>query len=532
MKKVFFYLSLLFFGNCDIFSQVISRPVQGLTPDELDKSNIVPQFATDPNQKVMACAGNAANDNWANAQSLAVNGGSVAGTTCGTFEAGETSACNTAGKPTVWYSFVATATTLYVKIDYVSGACYFGSAVYGGNSLPTVNCGDNGPISCQSSSGGPATQIYQLTNLIVGQTYYVQVTYPSGGICGSNGTFNIGVTTANPGGAISNPPPLTSCSSPGPGCWFNSPPTVSQVTTACTSYPLTGAGYNANSVWETVVQFTSSASWSNFSWQAIITSNCALGNVVWFNWTLYDCNCNQITCGDINTLTGNGLACATCYRIRYQMELANCSSFTTIWPYQNVPASPTPCTVLPIDLLYFTANSNPLTKKVNIEWESLAEHNLKEYKIYRSDDGVNFNLLTSVKPKDNVAAGANRKYNYEDNCCTSQETRYYKLEAIDNNGTTSFEKTIAVTFKGNKELIKFAPNPAKDNFVITFGDGAKDVDTQILIMNSVGQVVKKENFISGSFKQMDIYELPTGIYFINVITESSREVLNYKLIKE
>ncbi len=498
MKKVLFLFVLLSFSNCDIFSQVISHPIQGLSPTDKEKSNIIPQLATDPNQKVMACAGNAANDNWANAQSLAVNGGSVTGTTCGSFQAGETAACNTAGDPTVWYKFVATATTLYVKIDYVSGLCNFGSAIYANNSLPTVGCGDSGPISCQSSSGGPLTQIYQLTNLTIGNTYYVQISYPVSSFgCGTNGTFNIGVTTANPGGAISNPPPLTSCSSPGPGCWFNSPPTVSQVTTACTSYPLTGAGYNANSVWETVVQFTSSASWSNFSWQAIITSNCGLGNVVWFNWTLYDCNCNQITCGDINTLTGNGLACATCYRIRYQMELANCSSFTTIWPYQNVPASPTPCNPLPIDLLYFTAASDPLTKKVNVEWESLAEHNLKEYRVYRSDDGINFNLLTSVPPK---AGAESKKYNYEDACCNTQETRYYKLKAIDKNGTTSFEKTIAVTIKGNKELIKFAPNPAKENFVITFGDGAKNVDTQILIMNSVGQAVKKENFISGNFK--------------------------------
>ncbi len=532
MKKALFLFGILLFSNCDIFSQSISRPIEALSPADLEKSFIIPQIATDPNQKVMACAGNAANDNWVNAISLAVNGGSVNGTTCGTAEVGETSACNAAGKPTVWYSFVATATTLYVKIDYVSGACFFGSAIYGNSSLPTVNCGDTGPISCQSSSGGPLTQLYQLTNLTIGKTYYIQVTYPSGGACGSNGTFNIGVTTANPGGAITNPPPLKPCSSPDPGCFFNSPPTVPTVTGGCPSYPLTAAGYNANSVFEDVFQFTSSASWSNFSWQAIITSNCGAGNVVWFNWTLYDCNCNQLSCGDINVLTGAGLACATCYRIRYQMELANCSSFVTIWPYQNVPAAPIPCTVLPIDLLYFTAASNPLTKKVNVEWESLSENNLKEYKVYRSDDGINFNLLASVKPKDNVAAGEKRKYNYDDDCCATQETRYYKLKAIDNDGTTSFEKTIAVTIKGNKELIKFAPNPAKDNFVISFGDGAKSVDTQVLIMNSLGQVVKKENFISDSFKQIDLQELPSGIYFINVITESSQEVLNYKLIKE
>jgi hypothetical protein len=531
MKGKLHILVILVFNYSAIFSQVISHPIQALSPAELERSRVIPSIANDPNQKVMACA-IAANDNYANAISLAVNGGSVAGTTCGTFQAGETAGCNTPGDPTVWYSFVASASTIYVKIDNTGGNCFFGSAVYGGSTLPTSACGDNGPISCQSSSGGPLTQIHELTNLTIGATYHIQISYPSGGICGSNATFNIGVTTTNPGGTITNPPSLTTCSSPGAGCFFSSPPSANTVTSTCTSYPLTAAGYNANSVWSTVIQFTSSASWSNFSWQAIITSNCfPSGNVVWLNWTLYDCNCNQITCGDINTLTGSGLACGTCYRLRYQMELANCSSFTTIWPYQNVPASPTPCTVLPIDLLYFTAASNPFTK-VNVEWESLSEHNLKEYKIYRSDDGINFNLLASVKPKDNTSETQNKKYTYEDNCCTTRETRYYRLKAIDNDGTASFEKTIAVTIKGNKELIKFAPNPANDNFIINFGDGAKNVDTQILITNSLGQVVKRENFISENFKQIDLKELPSGIYFINVITEAGQETLNYKLIKE
>lgn len=514
------------------YSQNISSPIEPLSEQERNASEIIPSIDNTSHQKVMACAGNASNDNFANAQSLAVNGGSVSGTTCGTMQGGELQGCNTSGSASVWYKFVATSTTHYIKINHTGGGCYFGSSVYGPlAAAPTTSCGGSGPISCQSSSGGPLTHLYHLTNLTIGNTYYIQIVYPAGGPCGSNATFNIGVTTANPGGTITNKPALTTCSSPGSGCFFNSPPTANTVTSTCTSYNLAAAGYSANSVWSTVVQFTSSASWSNFSWQAIITSNCSGGNVVWLNWTLYDCSCNQLACGNIGSLTGSGLACGTCYRLMYQMELANCGSFTTIWPYQNVPSSPTPCTILPIELLYFTATPLENSRKVNVEWVSLSEANVREYRLYRSDDGINFWSLSKERPKGSTETA---KYNFEDDCCSGLETRYYKLTAIDDNGSVSFEKTIAITLEGGKEIIKFAPNPVQESFVLTLGEKAKNEETILQIYDSYGKLVKEEVFVAANgFKEFNIQELPSGIYFINVITPASGdELIKYKLIRQ
>jgi len=530
-NKYFFTLLLTCLAAFLMGQNTVSEIVP-LTLEQQLQASVIPVETVTEHAKIMACSGNAANNNFANAQSLTVNGPTVTGTTCGTLEGGETQGCNTTGNTSVWYSFVATAATMYVKIDHTSGGCYFGSAVYRGSTLPTTACGNNGPISCQSSSGGPLTHLYQLTGLTISATYYIQIVYPTGGVCGANATFNIGVTTANPGGTITNKPPLTTCSAPGAGCFFNSPPaTVGTVTSACTSYPLAAAGYSANSVWSTVIQFTSSASWSNFSWQAIITSNCGAGNVVWLNWTLYDCSCNQLACGNISTLTGNGLACGTCYRLKYEMELANCSSFTTIWPYQNVPSSPLPCTVLPLQLLYYTAYPEKENKKVNLEWESISETNVKEFKLERSDDGVNFRALTTIEAVGK--SNKNEKYSYQDDCCNNQETRYYKLTALDNDGTISYEKVIAVTLKGDKEIMKFAPNPANDNFIISFGEEAMKLSTRLQMFNSVGKLVKEEDFTTDNFfKQISIEELPSGIYFINVMSPASAEIIKYKLVKE
>lgn len=531
-SRIGYLFLLLFFAYAAAQAQENTRNIVVQTPQEQKENSIIPG-SSQANEygKIMACAGNAPNDNFANAIALTVNGGVVAGTSCGTLQGGETTGCNTSGNTSVWYKFTATSTTHYIQINHTGGSCYFGSAVYGGSVMPTAACGNSGPISCQSSSGGPLTHLYHLTNLTVSATYYIQIVYPSGGACGANATFNIGVTTANPGGTITNKPPLATCTSPGTGCFFGSPPTVNTVTSTCTSYPLAAAGYSANSIWSTVIQFTSSASWSNFSWQAIITSNCGGGNVVWLNWALYDCSCNQLACGNISTLTGAGLACGVCYRLRYQMELANCTSFTTIWPYQNVPSSPVPCTVLPLHLLYFTAYPDKERDGVMVEWESVSENNVNEYRIERSDDGINYKTIAKTKAEAKPNEG--RKYQYLDNCCKTQETRYYKLTSIDNDGTVSYEKVVAVTFKSDKELVKFSPNPASDEFVISFGETAMNQNTTIQVINSMGQIVKEENFTTDNFfRKMNISEIPAGLYYIQVITPTSSEPIKYKLIKQ
>ncbi len=93
--------------------------------------------------------------------------------------------------------------------------------------------------------------------------------------------------------------------------------------------------------------FTNSPTSSNISIAGLFTSNCSGGNVVWLKWWLYDCSCNFVSCGDITSLNVGGLTCGGCYNIKYQFELANCSTFTNFYPYQNVPFTPVICTGLP-----------------------------------------------------------------------------------------------------------------------------------------------------------------------------------------
>ena len=121
-------LSVLFFfvfGMKTMLSQTTTE-MCGMAKEELHAL----EFATDQvksdhfenSNKVLmpACIGNAANDNFVNAQLLVVNGGMVAGQTCGTQQVLERTACY-AGSATLWYAFVATSSTHYVQVNYLAG---------------------------------------------------------------------------------------------------------------------------------------------------------------------------------------------------------------------------------------------------------------------------------------------------------------------------------------------------------------------------------------------------------------------------
>ena len=111
---------------------------------------------------------------------LTVGGACVNGTTCQSMGFVQSS-CNTIDNQSAWYTFVATVTSMTVDIDLInSTGCDFSSTVYSGVCVSGIT-----ELSCLS--GSPSDDIHFLTNLSVGNTYSIQISYSSGGTCGTDG---------------------------------------------------------------------------------------------------------------------------------------------------------------------------------------------------------------------------------------------------------------------------------------------------------------------------------------------------------
>lgn len=142
---------------------------------------------------------------------------------CGTTETGESfGTCSSygAGSHTTWFSFVANCSEMDVTVNKTSGGCAMSHAVYSGGCLPSTAT----ELDCQH--GAPYPNISNLTGLAVGDTFYVQVLYSSGGgPCGSEATFTIQVDSS------------ASCGAGGGGCATNA--SCTDNADCSSAYPLT-----------------------------------------------------------------------------------------------------------------------------------------------------------------------------------------------------------------------------------------------------------------------------------------------------
>ena len=125
MKQLILFIFILF-GFVQLKSQVASNTIQALTSDQLLQSVIVSDSVknNNPVEKPEACV-IGANDNFVAATNLPI-GFLVGGSTCGSIQAGETTACMGAfaGVTSVWYKFTATAATMYVQVIQTGGGCF------------------------------------------------------------------------------------------------------------------------------------------------------------------------------------------------------------------------------------------------------------------------------------------------------------------------------------------------------------------------------------------------------------------------
>ena len=145
------------------------------------------------------CKAQPANDDCANAIALTPGDPCIPGTTVdATLEPLEDLACNIGMNQSVWYSFVADNDSMDVIAAYLtSGGCYFGSVVWDGIfGCPTTSMVVPAILSCEDDIGGPLNNIHNLTGLTIGNTYYIQVLYDEGGICGNNSSVEFCISVA------------------------------------------------------------------------------------------------------------------------------------------------------------------------------------------------------------------------------------------------------------------------------------------------------------------------------------------------
>jgi|GEM_PF-2578821 len=174
---------------------------------------------------------------------------------------------------------------------------------------------------------------------------------------------------------------------------------------------------------------------------------------------------------------------------------------------------------LPVTLLSFTGNVNGTTNL--LAWETASEKNNRCFLMQRSHDAMLFETIGKVNGAGNSSSVIH--YSFSDNH-PHTGLNYYRLEQMDDDGNTSFSKTISlVNHKSSfADLIVF-PNPANELINL---QSPMEYD-HIVITDSRGNVL----ISTSHHNTMDVSGWGNGIYTLNAFSGTGYSSVKFSIAR-
>lgn len=165
----------------------------------------------------------------------------------------------------------------------------------------------------------------------------------------------------------------------------------------------------------------------------------------------------------------------------------------------------------------FTGISAALKGTVaELNWKLAFEQHVLHYEIERSKNGRSFENIGTVVSRGNSNVPVIYLHNDND---PLDGTSYYRVKAIDQNGTVSYSPVVTLSQKITGKLLVY-PNPVTTKLHLQLP--ASGSVYRITIRNAHGLVIKTFEQGGGSVKMTDLKHLATGIYFIQAANNSNQ----------
>jgi hypothetical protein len=155
-----------------------------------------------------------------------------------------------------------------------------------------------------------------------------------------------------------------------------------------------------------------------------------------------------------------------------------------------------------------------------VEWKLNMEENADYYEVEKSSDGRVFDRIASVP--------ANGSGNYKhDDAYLFEGANYYRIKAIDKQGSAAYSSIAAVNYKSPSKLQLFN-NPAVSQLGIKH---PASINAQYRITDMSGRILLNGRIVANAvITQIDITKLPSGSYVIYFVNDN--EHMNTFFIKQ
>lgn len=173
--------------------------------------------------------------------------------------------------------------------------------------------------------------------------------------------------------------------------------------------------------------------------------------------------------------------------------------------------------LLPVELVDFTVVENGNQTQFN--WQVASETNLSNYNIDYSENGKEWINLASVAkiPYDDVSS--DKKYEFFSR--SFQETLYFRLSSVDNDGKNSPLRIVRFQFINSlPNTLCVVPNPSKVGELVSLAYQTSDEQqTTIKIVDQRGLIIYTYYKIETSKDGLVIFDtsvLTSGTYFVSI----------------
>ncbi len=175
----------------------------------------------------------------------------------------------------------------------------------------------------------------------------------------------------------------------------------------------------------------------------------------------------------------------------------------------------TPCSSLPIELVYFHAQANG--EQVILTWETATEIDNDYFTVERSPDGLNWETVVKVSGAGNSSEFLIYEARDEQ---PYLGLSYYRLKQTDFDGAYTYSNVVPVQFLTNRPF-KIYPNPAKDHIIVTFDSGD---NTKLRITDQLGREIFTEMTKGARTVNINTSGLSEGLYFFYITHDNNRFV--------
>ncbi|MES1220307.1 MAG: M1 family aminopeptidase, partial [Bacteroidota bacterium] len=159
-------------------------------------------------------------------------------------------------------------------------------------------------------------------------------------------------------------------------------------------------------------------------------------------------------------------------------------------------------------------SATPGDDYIKLYWLINTDESLQSIVVEKSNNGTNFSVLNNFSP---IQTHANQ-YEGETKDASANETQYYRLKIVKDDGSFVYSAITIVNGKQLKQLQLF-PNPVKSELMIVIPSGFNNNHQELMITNTSGQNVKQ--ILSGidNLKTIPVLipGLVPGVYNITLI---------------